>query len=360
MMKNTIILFRCLICIALLLALTVTAVGCNNSAQTTANTQPSNSKAVTSDSNVTDIEDNDSGNKDKLRVIISSDVHFRSNYSGYYNVPSPIRLQSWVNSIIKEHETEPIDLLVIAGDTSLDYYYDTAKKEEVGTYAKGGVSDTKEFVDKYVSQLPEEIPVYILPGNHECYSNEKWLELTGNNRQETFVLENNLFIMLDTFSENIGSNYNGNVDYSRVDVDYVKNQIEAHPECNKVWLISHYFDHKNESAAFAELIKSEDKIEGLFSGHTHQCTVISMGATYGNKAIAQTGHFADSWYTSYPQGDDDTVFAKLKRGFWGFRELIISDEGAISNYISVATKGAIWKERAITLERKTFESLRYY
>ena len=288
----------------------------------------------------------------ELRVIISSDVHHCT--TNWYNLSSSIRMQMWVNAIKEEHEKKPIDLLIINGDTSLDYY---AKQ---GTYTEQGISYTKEFVERFVSQLPEEIPVYIMPGNHEAYTNAKWKEITGNDRQQTVAMKGNLFILLDNYGSEVGLKYDGDAACTPTDVGYIEQQMEAHPECNKVWLIAHHFDVKNESEEFKALVKNNKKILGLFSGHSHQNSVTNLGAEFGGKKLAQTGNFSYSYYTAMPSGDEAKDLSNLKNSFWGFRELNIMSEAGISNYIICKTSGASYNGQVIKLERRTVDSVRYY
>ena len=211
---------------------------------------------------------------------------------------------------------------MIAGDTSLDHW---ATK---GSWTKDGKSCTKDFVEKYVSQLPEGVPVFILPGNHEQYSNEKWLEITGNERQGAVVVGDNLFLMLDNFRETLDPNYGTySAPDSVVDTDYVNEMMAKYPEHN-VWLIAHWFQMSIQTVEFQKILRN-DRVKGLFVGHSHVTTYQTLGAEYGNKIIATCGNFSYS--------GDATTAEKLQASFWGFRELIIDPNFAISNYIVVQT-----------------------
>lgn len=275
-----------------------------------------------------------------LRVVLSSDIHC-TNLQQWYSTDYRARMQLWVNAVLKEHEETPIDLLIINGDISLDYWISGGS---VVTYGKDKAT-AKLFINKYLSQLPEEIPVFILPGNHEQYSNEDWLALTGNNRQGYMYVGNTLFVCLDTFGGELDPDYNHDGVYTGVDVDYVKGLMETYPECD-VYLVAHYFDTDKESAAFRKLLKDNDRIKGLFAGHTHKTAVIELGAAYGNKTIAQTGNFAyfkDS----------------AKESFWGFRELVITDTDAYSQYIIAESKATVDGEK-MTFERTLRAQVTYY
>ena len=70
-------------------------------------------------------------------------------------------------------------------------------------------------------------------------------------------------------------------------------------------------------------------IRGLFQGHTHLAAPIKLGNEYNDLVIAQTGNFA---YTKDPD---------VAGSFWGFRDLVIDEEGATSSYIIVESDAEI-------------------
>lgn len=276
----------------------------------------------------------------ELRVIISSDIHC-TNLQEWYNVRFRTRIQHWVDTILAEHAENPINLLIINGDISLDYWISGGS---VVKYGKDRAT-SQIFINEYLSQLPDEIPVFIIPGNHEQYSNEDWLALTGNNRQGYMFVGGRLFICLDTFGGELDPDYHHDGVYTGVDMDYVKGLLETYPDCD-VYLVAHHFDTAKESAAFRKLLKENDRIKGLFSGHTHKTAIIELGAAWGNKTIAQTGNFAyfkDS----------------AKESFWGFRELVISDTDAYSQYIIAKSKATVDGTRLET-ERTIRAQVTYY
>ena len=175
-----------------------------------------------------------------------------------------------------------------------------------------------------MKKLPEGVPVYIIPGNHETIPEDDWVALTGNSRQCTTTVGNNTFIMLDSFADCQGTE-SIEAPYTQADVAYIKKQMAAHPK-NNVYLIGHTFPideyMAGESAEFRELLRDE-RIIGLFGGHTHLNSLVQYDkASCGNKIQAQTGNF------SYTNGSYHT-------SFWGFRDLIITEKSAISSYIQV-------------------------
>ena len=249
------------------------------------------------------------------RVLIASDTHC-TDLMDWYGLTNEERMELWYDSVMAEHKRDPFDLIIIAGDISLDTHAGET------CYTKG-YSTSEIFVEEYVSQLPKDVPVIILPGNHESHYDEDWVEMTGNSRQCTYVLGNNTFIMPDTFASAIGEVVNG-VPYTQANVAYIKEQMDAYPE-NNVYLVSHTFPIDegmgSESAEFREIL-CDERVIGLFGGHSHLNTLVQYNETCGNKIQAQTGNF------SYTNGSYDTAF-------WGFRDLVITEDSAISSYIQV-------------------------
>jgi len=247
-----------------------------------------------------------------LRVVISSDIHC-TDLQEWYSTSYKVRMQHWTDTIKKEHKENPIDLLIINGDISLDYWV------HGGSVINKGKGTSSFFVDEYLSQLPGEIEIFILPGNHEQYSDEDWLKITGNHRSGYTVIGGRLFIFLDNFRGNLDPKNHHDGVYLNTDVKYIEDLMAENPDLD-VYLVAHYFDTSAESAEFKKLVRENDRIKGLFAGHTHKSGVIELGEEWGNKTIAQTGNFAyfkDS----------------ASESFWGFRELILTEKDGYSRYI---------------------------
>lgn len=260
---------------------------------------------------------------EEYRILLTSDIHC-THLLEWYGVSYRNRMQHWVDAVIAEHERQPIDLIVIMGDVSLDFWQHNGG----GSYINEEYSSTEEFVEDFVGQLPGKIDLFMMAGNHEQYANEDWLELTGNERQGAFILGNQLFLMLDTFAGELDPDYHHDGKYTGVDMEFVNEQLAAHPGMD-VWLIAHYFDMSKEGDEFRQLLKTNDSIRGLFQGHTHLATPIKLGNEYNDLVIAQTGNFA---YTKDPD---------VAGSFWGFRDLVIDEEGATSSYIIVESDAEI-------------------
>ena len=265
-----------------------------------------------------------------FRIVITSDVHYTTaleNHSEYwYGVKLEDRMQLWVNSILEEHERQAIDLIIVNGDVSLDYWVGG------GSYLTNGTKETENFMTEYVAQLQEIAPVIVMPGNHEQYDDATWQELTGNSRSGTYELGNNVFIMLDSYYVNQTTQTDSDGIYKPLSVDEVNqlaSQIARYAD-QKVYIVSHMIDMEKQNladnGAFKALLQERDNIIGLFAGHTHETSVLGSGMeTYGGKTVAQTGHF--SYFTK------DNI-EKTTDNFWGFRDLIITKDSASSRYIT--------------------------
>ena len=307
---------RCLSLLLALLLCTSALLACNNepAPDNTPDDTPTDTPNDTPDTPA-DPEPEPESEAPTYRVLIASDTHC-TDLMDWYGLTNEERMELWYDSVIAEHKRDPFDLIIIAGDISLDTHAGET------CYTKG-YSTSEIFMEDYVGALPKSIPVFVLAGNHESQYDEDWVDMTGNSRQCTYVLGNNTFIMLDSFEAAIGEVDNGGP-YTQANVAYIKEQMEAYPE-NNVYLVSHTFPIDEgmggESAEFRELL-CDERIIGLFGGHTHLNTLVQYNESCGNKIQAQTGNF------SYTNGSFDTAF-------WGFRELIITEDSAITNYIQV-------------------------
>ena len=321
-----------------LILLVLAAASCSGDPDTTG-AVTTEKPTVTTPALTTPAKTEDTTPEDKeLRVLISSDIHC-TTLQTWYGTSYRKRMQHWVDTVLKEHQEKPFDLVVINGDISLDYWING------GSVISRDLSTSKIFIDDYLSQLPEELPVFVIPGNHEQYSDEDWFEITGNHRKGYLEVGGTLFVFLDNFSGNLDPTVHHDGVYTRTDVAFIEEAMAAHPDSD-VYLIAHHFNTDSEGVAFRKLLKENDRIKGLFAGHTHKTAIIELGAAWGNKTIAQTGNFAyfkDS----------------AKESFWGFRELVITDTDAYSQYI-IAESEAIVDGVKTKFERTLRAQVTYY
>lgn len=334
-----------LMALLLILSTTLGLAACNEStgndpADTTQNT----GETTATEETTTDMQNSQPEKDENYRIIIASDVHY-TYLESWYGFTSENRMQHFVDNIIAEHKSNPIDLLIIAGDTSLDHWLAN------GSYVKDRISTTEEFVKNYISQIPDEIEVLVGAGNHEQFNDAQWKKMTGNSRQASAVVGNNLFVLVDTFSKDLEPNYKGNPQDCPVDVAFVKAEMAKHPECKNVYLVAHYFHTGVQTDEFKALMK-DSRIKGLFQGHTHQSSVITLSGEFGSKKVAQTGNFSYTGETSSAQA--------VREGFWGFRELIITPESSISSYIVVPTHIVLDGKEIVNLTRRLTHRVRFY
>lgn len=248
------------------------------------------------------------------RILITSDIHC-TDLEDWYGVSDHDRMEHWLEAIHREHEKQPFDLILIPGDISLDYHADRTPFDK-------GYSTAWQFMRMYASRLPEGVPVLVGAGNHEQFPEETWRKITGNPRQCHAVVGNHTFVMLDGFREALLPTYDSADLYSPMDVNYIRQLLEQYPE-NHMWLLSHWFETGEETESFRSLVAQEKRIRGLFMGHSHEHQLFFPGPEWGDKVIAQTGNF------SYTMSGADTG------GFWGFRDLLIGQNSAVSRYIMV-------------------------
>lgn len=252
-------------------------------------------------------------NSKKRRILMTSDIHCQ-DLAEWYGVPYRDRMQKWVGAIRAEHEREPIDLILMLGDYSLDHWM------YGGAWLKYGKSGTEELLRDYIVQLPPEIPYLMIPGNHEQFGHDAWKQITGFDRDGIAVIGNALFLLLDKFGGGLDPDYDHDGKYTQTDAAVLKAVLEAYPD-HTVFLAAHWIDPAQESEEFCALVRNTPRIRGAFVGHSHHCSVIATGDAFGGKPIAQTGHF------SYSSAQN------LTATFWGFRDLVLEGESAHSRYL---------------------------
>lgn len=248
------------------------------------------------------------------RILLISDVHLC--HVNWYGRSSEMRLEKMLADINEEHKKQPIDMILMLGDYSLDYW----ECAPYGSYSVNGISNTQRFIKDYVTRFP--CPTYLLPGNHEQYTHEAWRRLTGFKRQFSVIYENNLFLMLDNFGDNLNAKEHNHGTYSYADVAYIKAEMEKHPD-KRVFLCAHDFYFAKENEEFKKLVREDDRILALFGGHTHVSHIEPMGEELGNKCLFRTGEYS---YCDHRTTSPD-------KSIWGFRELILEPNCVSTAYI---------------------------
>ena len=273
----------------------------------------------------------------QYRILMTSDIHC-TDLETWYGVSNHDRMEHWLNHVLKEHEKQPFDLILIPGDISLDYHAGRTPFDK-------GYSTAYLFMKMYASRLPAGVPVLVGAGNHEQFPAETWETITGNPRQCHAVVGNHTFVMLDGFRDALLTTYDSSDVYTPMDTAYIRMLMEKYPE-NHIWLLSHWFDMELETAEFRSLVATEKRIRGLFMGHGHEHQRIPLGPEYSNKVIAQTGNFSF------------TLSGAHTGGFWGFRDLLISDTEARSRYIMVPSD-VVLEEGPVHFDGRISEIVEY-
>ena len=250
---------------------------------------------------------------ERKRVILMSDIHYIKD--GWYGVTREIKKDRLCKDLQQEYAKDPYDALLLLGDYSLDHW------KNGGFYLTPGICDTKQFRDECLDQIaPENVDVFMMPGNHEQYGEAKWEEMTGFKRSGHLICGPVLFILLDTYGADLDPETHFDGTYVGADVKRIRELMALYPD-KKVILCSHWFAMDRESEEFCALLKEESRILCLFCGHNHASRVVTSGEASGDKPLIFTGNY------SYA-GEKNVV-----RCLSGYRELIITETGIATKYI---------------------------
>ncbi len=264
------------------------------------------------------------------RLVLMSDLH--DCHIDWYGVPTAERMERLVRQYRAYAAACPVDHIMMLGDYSLDFWQWDVK----GSWLREGVSNTRHFVRTYADRLGT--PYTMIPGNHEQYGEALFYEMTGCHRRASLSVGGAAFILADSFGRDLDPREHSDGTYAPMDVAWIRAEMDRYPG-QRVFLCAHFFDLERESEAFARLVREEDRIVGLFQGHTHRCDVVPLGPAYGDKPLVQTGQFSYSHATGHPGN-----------GFWGWRELILTPTGAVTHYYTPANDcvidGAVYHHAA--------------
>ena len=245
------------------------------------------------------------------RIILASDIHLC--HLDFFGVKAEDRLQKFIDDLKAEYKKQPFEALLLLGDYSLDHW----KWQIKGSYIEKGISYTKRFVDEYLSQLKElPLEIRMIAGNHEQYGEKLYHELTGYHREDVYVTDDWLFILMDTYKGGLDPTEHHDGVYTGANMEFIKKHMDAHPD-KKVIICSHFIDPRKDTAEFKALLR-EDRIICLFAGHTHGSKIWTLDEEYGSKNVIFTGQYSELNVNS----------------MWGFRELILNDDYIESNYIT--------------------------
>ena len=250
-----------------------------------------------------------------LKVLLASDIH--NCHAGWYGMSNGERMADLVRCLEEAKKERDYDLTLCLGDVSLDFW----AWNEGGSYLwDPPVSRTAEFMEKIMPAFPG--PFYITPGNHEQYSPEDWLRITGQPREQIVCRDEAVFVLLDSFSGNLGPAENSDGTYRPVNCALIREALRKAGD-RPVFLCSHWFDKELEGEEFKSLLREESGIRALFCGHDHFSYIPFTEEEAGHKPILHTGHFSYS-------GDKDPC-----RFYRGWRELTVYDDGSWESFYRV-------------------------
>lgn len=268
-----------------------------------------------------------------MRIILASDIHLC--HFDWYGLKAEDRVQKLIDDLKDEYKKEPFEALLLLGDYSLDHW----KWQIKGSYIEKGISNTKRFVDEYLSQLKElPIEIRMIAGNHEQYGEELYHRLTGYHREDVYVTGEWLFILMDTYKGGLDPTEHHDGVYTGADVEFIRKQMEIYPD-KKVIICCHYIEPWKDTEEFKALLR-DDRVVCLFAGHTHRSEIWHMEEEYGSKKVLFTGQYGES-------GEKPPT-----KSMWGFRELILTDEYMESSYITPENTVTINDEKIIHLYGK--------
>lgn len=291
-----------------------------------------------------------------MRILLISDLHFSADISpAEYEKQHPgarasaasgpllgflpsERMEKMISVIEKEHETAPLDAVIIPGDLSIDDY----------PFRRLGINWCEKFKDLYLPRFPA--PTFVIPGNHDSYPEEIWHGIFGKSRQFSTVLDGCLFLLADTYRDPAKSASGS--PYTPLDLAWAKGEMEKHPGL-PVFLVAHYFRPESESQDFLDFLAVNPRIVMLFMGHSHRFEVRRLPQEAGGKPLVDIGAF--SYYTKPTNGVwDFDIFDPEWR--WGYQILeLTASEAATYHVFPAVTYRA--HNGVFTFEQETTERI---
>ena len=267
-------------------------------------------------------------------IILISDMHYTTNYTkteynlryifnranassvsgpmlGYSQDERMEIILSDINDYAKKNAS--LDAVMLLGDLSIDNK----------GYANLHEDFLKTFKDNYLRNL--SYPWYAIAGNHDSYTSDEWETYMGMKRQYSVVIDNAVFIMLDTFKAAHATTASGS-DYVGVDMEFLAAELAKEEYADKIiFLCTHYysFDKEKEVKTEEELatlttILSDERIVCMFRGHSHNSRIVTLSEDdplYG-KTLVDIGGYAYN-----PDGVDGDYNVFQETYAWGYQVL---------------------------------------
>lgn len=188
------------------------------------------------------------------------------------------KIEKVYESIMREHEQIPLDAVLVLGDLSIDDY----------GFRNLPTNYCKKFKEDCMDRLP--CPSYALAGNHDSYPDEIWKEIFGYGRQFEIVIDDAVFLMMDTFNSTPASSASGSAS-TPLDANFLRSALERH-KGKKIFLCAHHIADKVFTEETKALIRNAENIVCLFRGHIHKNAVYKLGEDLGGKTLIDIGGFA--------------------------------------------------------------------
>lgn len=233
-------------------------------------------------------------NKPIYRFLLVSDMHYTTDITAdkMKNIDPTVKpsaaagdafgftqrekVDKITEAVLAEHSESPLDAVLVLGDLSVDDY----DYRNLPNYCRRFKEDCMEL-------LP--CPAYAIPGNHDSHPDEVWQEVFGYSREFTLKFGNLAFIMLDNFNS-IPAHSASGAPYTPTNVEFLKKELAALGDA-KIFLCAHHISEEKESEEFKRIVREDDRIIGMFRGHTHLNKILTY-ESLGNKPLIDIGGYA--------------------------------------------------------------------
>lgn len=325
---------------------------------------------------------NTSGNDENINLTL----RFAGETHGYKNAD---RMKLFVDGILEEHKKTPIDALFVLGDLAntdkpFQHYYRKYKNEISGTESDAWNGDVLHYLKDTFYKCDHDavydfktntldrieaagIPYYVVPGNHDAYTEEMWRDLFKEKRSEegrllspshigengesdyivTFPEYDTAFILLNTFAfderdGDLGPRYryymaHDNVAYTPIASDAARaarlcELVEKAKDYKHLYLGAHYFAGKNVVSGEFEndtpyLLKEANRygnLRGILFGHDQYLFDRYLETGDGRKIFHScVNHFIGTFMSGSvtENGKEETVHCSIAACPFGYSEL---------------------------------------
>lgn len=234
--------------------------------------------------------------KTKHRVLLVSDMHYTTEEThaemkridpsvntsvaagDAFGYTQREKIEKVYESILREHETAPLDAVLVLGDLSIDDY----------SFRNLPTNYCKKFKEDCLDRLP--CPSYAIPGNHDSYPEELWREVFGYGRQFAVELDGAVFLMMDVFNDTPANSASGS-HATPLDADFLRESLSKYAG-KKIFLCAHHVGESVFTEETKEILRNAEDLVCLFRGHVHKNAVIDLGDAVGHKTLIDIGGFA--------------------------------------------------------------------